>query len=192
MKVGLKVRSVVMRKKCKWDKDIVKGAFKTFQNRVNQLPSSDRTSTRPKQERKDAEMKKLRQKLTFKAKPMPSFYRTQGASKTTSQKIQMGESRKENASEVETFKRDHVNIMRINQVADDLTDERLQDVTRKSLEVVVEEPAVRQALSNLIEGALLLTNVGGMVEIVSTLDPTTCGALIIIDDDRPDMHYMVS
>nr|GEU77113.1 hypothetical protein [Tanacetum cinerariifolium] len=31
------------------DKDIVKRAFKTFQNRVNQLPSSDVTSTGPKQ-----------------------------------------------------------------------------------------------------------------------------------------------
>lgn len=171
------------------DKDIVKRAFKTFQNRLNQLPSSDVTSTGPKQlptkgseqkastsmasqkenersrkaaekikptrgqlgpiwksvssmslkgagvderrlkatptsivlrsneraerrkeffknleeksnareaertqhserskEIKDAEMKKLRQNLTFKAKPMPSFYRTQGASKTTSEK----------------------------------------------------------------------------------------------------------
>ncbi|GJY51907.1 WVD2-like protein 7 isoform X1 [Tanacetum coccineum] len=171
------------------DKDIVKRAFKTFQNRVNQLPSSDVTSTGPKQlptkgsepkastsmasqkenersrkaaekikptrgqlgptwksvssmslkgvgvderrpkatptsivlrsneraerrkeffknleeksnareaertqlserskEIKDAEMKKLRQNLTFKAKPMPSFYQTQGASKTTSEK----------------------------------------------------------------------------------------------------------
>ncbi|GKC19018.1 ACT domain-containing protein, partial [Tanacetum coccineum] len=130
MKVGLKVRSVVMRKKCKWDKDIVKPAFKTFQNRVNQLPSSDRTSTRPKQERKDAEMKKLRQKLTFKAKPMPSFYRTQGASKTTSQKasldlftiepplglIQMGETRKEKASEAERSR------------LDDFTEDNLQEV----------------------------------------------------------------
>nr|GEW08119.1 hypothetical protein [Tanacetum cinerariifolium] len=171
------------------DKDIVKRAFKTFQNRVNQLPSSDVTSTGPKQlptkgsepkastsmasqkenersrkaaekikptrgqlgptwksvssmslkgvgvderrpkaiptsivlrsneraerrkeffknleeksnareaertqlserskEIKDAEMKKLRQNLMFKAKPMPSFYRTQGESKTTSEK----------------------------------------------------------------------------------------------------------
>ncbi|GKF43120.1 hypothetical protein Tco_0129672, partial [Tanacetum coccineum] len=32
------------------DKDIVKRAFKTFKNRVNQLPSSDETSTRPKQQ----------------------------------------------------------------------------------------------------------------------------------------------
>ncbi|MFS8020531.1 putative histidine kinase/HSP90-like ATPase superfamily [Helianthus anomalus] len=58
------------------------------------------------------------------------------------------------------------------------------------LEVAVEEPALRQALSNLIEGALLRTNVGGMVEIVSTSAPAG-GVLIIIDDDGPDMHYMV-
>ena len=61
----------------------------------------------------------------------------------------------------------------------------------QSLEVAVEEPALRQALRNLIEGALLRTNVGGMVEIVSTSAPAG-GALIIIDDDGPDMHYMVS
>lgn len=59
----------------------------------------------------------------------------------------------------------------------------------QSLEVAVEEPALRQALSNLIEGALLRTNVGGMVEIASTNAPAG-GALIIIDDDGPDMHYM--
>ncbi|GKD26541.1 hypothetical protein Tco_1232755, partial [Tanacetum coccineum] len=40
-------------------------------------------------ERKDAEMKKLRHILTCKAKPMPSFYRTQGASKTTSEKASL-------------------------------------------------------------------------------------------------------
>ncbi|KAJ0638157.1 putative histidine kinase/HSP90-like ATPase superfamily [Helianthus annuus] len=57
------------------------------------------------------------------------------------------------------------------------------------LEVAIEEPALRQALSNLIEGALLRTNVGGMVEIVSTSAPAG-GVLIIIDDDGPDMHYM--
>ena len=60
----------------------------------------------------------------------------------------------------------------------------------ESLEVAVEEPALRQALSNLIEGALLRTNVGGMVEIASTNAPAG-GALIVIDDDGPDMHYMV-
>ncbi|KAL4586976.1 hypothetical protein LXL04_011624 [Taraxacum kok-saghyz] len=59
----------------------------------------------------------------------------------------------------------------------------------ESLEVAVEEPALRQALSNLIEGALLRTNVGGMVEIASTNAPAG-GALIVIDDDGPDMHYM--
>ncbi|KAK9074643.1 hypothetical protein SSX86_007241 [Deinandra increscens subsp. villosa] len=59
----------------------------------------------------------------------------------------------------------------------------------ESLEVAVEEPALRQALSNLIEGALLRTNVGGMIDIVSTSAPAG-GVLIIIDDDGPDMHYM--
>ncbi|GJV08813.1 chloroplast sensor kinase, chloroplastic [Tanacetum coccineum] len=59
----------------------------------------------------------------------------------------------------------------------------------KTLEVVVEEPAIQQALSNLIKGALLRTNVGAMVEIVSTSAPVG-RALIIIDDDGPDMHYM--
>lgn len=61
----------------------------------------------------------------------------------------------------------------------------------RSLEAAVEEPALRQALSNLIEGALLRTEVGGKVEIVSTGAPAG-GALIIIDDDGPDMHYMVN
>nr|GEY73847.1 chloroplast sensor kinase [Tanacetum cinerariifolium] len=61
----------------------------------------------------------------------------------------------------------------------------------QSLKVAVEEPALCQAFSNLIDGALLRTNVGGMVEIVSTSAPAG-GALIIIDDDGPDMHYMVS
>lgn len=60
----------------------------------------------------------------------------------------------------------------------------------ESLKVAVEEPALRQALSNLIEGALLRTNVGGMIDIVSTSAPAG-GVLIIIDDDGPDMHYMV-
>ncbi|GJW21373.1 chloroplast sensor kinase, chloroplastic isoform X1 [Tanacetum coccineum] len=60
-----------------------------------------------------------------------------------------------------------------------------------SLEVAVEEPALRQSVRNLIEGTLLRTNVGGMVEIVSTSAPAS-GALIIIDDDGPDMQYMVS
>lgn len=59
-----------------------------------------------------------------------------------------------------------------------------------SLQVDVEEPALRQALSNLIEGALLRTQVGGKVEIVSTGAPAG-GALVVIDDDGPDMHCMV-
>ncbi|PIN22935.1 hypothetical protein CDL12_04344 [Handroanthus impetiginosus] len=58
-----------------------------------------------------------------------------------------------------------------------------------SLKVAVEGPALRQALSNLIEGALLRTEVRGRVEIVSTGAPAG-GALVIIDDDGPDMHYM--
>lgn len=60
----------------------------------------------------------------------------------------------------------------------------------KSLQVAVEEPALRQALSNLIEGALLRTHVGGKVEIVSTSAPAG-GTLVVVDDDGPDMHYMV-
>ncbi|CAI0390306.1 unnamed protein product [Linum tenue] len=58
-----------------------------------------------------------------------------------------------------------------------------------SLQVAVEEPALRQALSNLIEGALLRTQAGGRVEIVSTGAPGG-GVLVMIDDDGPDMHYM--
>ncbi|KAJ1405336.1 Histidine kinase/HSP90-like ATPase superfamily [Sesbania bispinosa] len=53
----------------------------------------------------------------------------------------------------------------------------------------VEEPALRQAFSNLIEGALLRTHVGGKVGIVSTAAPAG-GTLVLIDDDGPDMHYM--
>lgn len=59
----------------------------------------------------------------------------------------------------------------------------------QSLKVAVEDAALRQALSNLIEGALLRTRVGGKVEILSTSAPAG-GALVIIDDDGPDMHYM--
>ena len=55
----------------------------------------------------------------------------------------------------------------------------------------VEEPALRQAFGNLIEGALLRTHVGGRVEIVST-DAPAGGTLVIVDDDGPDMHYMVT
>ncbi|KAH6815190.1 chloroplast sensor kinase [Perilla frutescens var. frutescens] len=64
----------------------------------------------------------------------------------------------------------------------------LCDLSR-SLKVAVEEPALRQALSNLIEGSLLRTEVGGRIEIISTEAPAG-GALIIIDDDGPDMQYM--
>lgn len=60
----------------------------------------------------------------------------------------------------------------------------------KSLQVAVEEPALRQALSNLIESALLRTHAGGKVQIVSTGAPAG-DALVVIDDDGPDMHYMV-
>ncbi|KAL5759951.1 hypothetical protein ACOSQ2_018789 [Xanthoceras sorbifolium] len=59
----------------------------------------------------------------------------------------------------------------------------------QSLQVAVEESALRQALSNLIEGALLRTQVGGKVEIVSAAAPAG-GALVVIVDDGPDMHYM--
>ena len=61
----------------------------------------------------------------------------------------------------------------------------------QSLEVAVEEPSLRQALSNLIEGALLRTHVGGKVTIMSTGAPAG-GALVTIDDNGPDMHYMVN
>lgn len=60
----------------------------------------------------------------------------------------------------------------------------------KPSEVAVEESALRQALSNLIEGALLRTDVGGNVRILSSGAPAG-GALIVIDDDGPDMHFMV-
>ncbi|GLT86531.1 hypothetical protein SLE2022_046660 [Rubroshorea leprosula] len=59
----------------------------------------------------------------------------------------------------------------------------------QTLQVSIEEPALRQALSNLIEGALLRTHVGGKVEIVSAQAPAG-GTLVLIDDDGPDMHYM--
>ncbi|GFZ00046.1 chloroplast sensor kinase [Actinidia rufa] len=57
----------------------------------------------------------------------------------------------------------------------------------KSLQVDVEEPALRHALSNLIKWALLRTHVGGKVEIVSSGAPT----LVIIENDGLDMHYMI-
>ncbi|KAH0467906.1 hypothetical protein IEQ34_002939 [Dendrobium chrysotoxum] len=59
-----------------------------------------------------------------------------------------------------------------------------------SLLVAVEESSLRQALSNLIEGALLRTRVGGKVEIYGLTTPAG-GVLIVIDDNGPDMHYMV-
>lgn len=65
---------------------------------------------------------------------------------------------------------------------------RLCELSRP-LQVAIEEPALRQALSNLIEGALLRAQIGGKVEILSTGAPAG-GALVIIDDDGPDMHYM--
>ncbi|RWW04885.1 hypothetical protein GW17_00031864 [Ensete ventricosum] len=58
------------------------------------------------------------------------------------------------------------------------------------LQVGVEESSLRQALSNLIEGALLRTCIGGKVQIYATGAPAG-GALVIIDDDGPDMHYMI-
>lgn len=61
----------------------------------------------------------------------------------------------------------------------------------QALQVAIEEPALRQALSNLIEGALLRTQVGGKVEIAYMRAPAG-GALVVIDDDGPDMHYMVT
>lgn len=60
-----------------------------------------------------------------------------------------------------------------------------------NLQVAIEEPALRQAFSNLIEGALLRTQVGGKVEIVSTGAPAG-GTLVVIDDDGPDMNFMVN
>ncbi|XWS63734.1 hypothetical protein CRYUN_Cryun06bG0126900 [Craigia yunnanensis] len=48
---------------------------------------------------------------------------------------------------------------------------------------------VDAAPSNLIEGALLPTQVGGKVDIISISAPAG-GALLIIDDDGLDMHYM--
>ncbi|KAE8023544.1 hypothetical protein FH972_009225 [Carpinus fangiana] len=69
--------------------------------------------------------------------------------------------------------------------------QRMVELSKLSdpLQVAVEEPALRQALSNLIEGALLRTHVGGKVEIVFTGAPAG-GTLVVIDDDGPDMHYM--
>jgi hypothetical protein len=70
---------------------------------------------------------------------------------------------------------------------------RVIELSQLSLTLLaaVEEPALRQAFSNLIEGALLRTRVGGKVAIVST-DAPAGGTLVLIDDDGPDMHYMVT
>ncbi|TVU51613.1 hypothetical protein EJB05_03053 [Eragrostis curvula] len=57
------------------------------------------------------------------------------------------------------------------------------------LHVAVEEPALRQALSNLVEGALLRSQHGGRVHIYAGEAPAG-GTLVIIDDDGPDMQYM--
>jgi len=67
----------------------------------------------------------------------------------------------------------------------------LSELSSSPLLAAVEEPALRQAFSNLIEGALLRTHVGGKVEILSTAAPAG-GTLVLIDDDGPDMHYMVT
>lgn len=66
----------------------------------------------------------------------------------------------------------------------------LCDLSR-SLLIAVEETSLRQALSNLIEGALLRSQAGGRVHIMCTVAPAG-GGLIIVDDDGPDMHYMVN
>ena len=91
----------------------------------------------------------------------------------------------------------------VSQVLEDLVDSvrplaqgqkrvvELSELSSSPLLAAVEEPALRQAFSNLIEGALLRTHVGGKVEIVSTAAPAG-GTLVLIDDDGPDMHYMVT
>ncbi|XP_078158334.1 chloroplast sensor kinase isoform X2 [Carex rostrata] len=61
--------------------------------------------------------------------------------------------------------------------------------TSTSLLVAVEESALRQALSNLIEGALLRTQIGGQVKIFAGGAPAG-GALVVIDDDGPDVPYL--
>ncbi|KAL6854378.1 hypothetical protein ACP4OV_019281 [Aristida adscensionis] len=69
--------------------------------------------------------------------------------------------------------------------------QRTLDITGIShpLQVAVEESALRQALSNLIEGALLRTQLGGRVQIFAGEAPAG-GTLVVIDDDGPDMQYM--
>lgn len=74
-----------------------------------------------------------------------------------------------------------------------LTQQRVVELVENSasLLVAVEETSLRQALSNLIEGALLRTHDGGKVEIFSMRAPAG-GSLVVIDDDGPDMRYMVT
>ncbi|PAN20393.1 hypothetical protein PAHAL_3G403300 [Panicum hallii] len=69
--------------------------------------------------------------------------------------------------------------------------QRTLDITGISnpLHVAVEESALRQAFSNLIEGALLRTQHGGRVQIYAGEAPAG-GTLVVIDDDGPDMQYM--
>ncbi|KAK3139687.1 hypothetical protein QOZ80_5AG0387920 [Eleusine coracana subsp. coracana] len=57
------------------------------------------------------------------------------------------------------------------------------------LHVAVEKSALRQALSNLIEGALLRTEHSGRVQIYAG-QAHAGGALVVIDDDGLDMQYM--
>ncbi|KAL5053533.1 hypothetical protein RYX36_034215 [Vicia faba] len=72
-----------------------------------------------------------------------------------------------------------------------LNQKRVIELTQLSspLLAAVAEPELRQAFSNLIEGALLRTHVGGKVAIVSNATPAG-DTLVCIDDDGPDMHYM--
>uniref|UniRef100_A0A0E0MLJ7 Histidine kinase domain-containing protein n=1 Tax=Oryza punctata TaxID=4537 RepID=A0A0E0MLJ7_ORYPU len=69
--------------------------------------------------------------------------------------------------------------------------QRTLDVTGipHPLQVAVEESALRQALSNLIESALLRTQLGGRVQIYAGEAPAG-GILVVIDDDGPDMQFM--
>nr|XP_043605838.1 protein WVD2-like 7 [Erigeron canadensis] len=60
--------------------------FKNLEEKSNARDAERTQLSSKSKEAKDAEIKKLRQNLTFKAKPMPSFYRAQGLSKSTSEK----------------------------------------------------------------------------------------------------------